>query len=254
MNRRTTLLSLLGGVTLAAAGYYFYAQNESFDLAGETVADHSQPGLTQKIGRYLPAFITEYLPDSFSSPIATEESASGSAAEQPVAMAEQPIQQVEATDALADQILMDAMSESGPLQESQTDTAAPDRIDAGVATAENDPSLDDQAMITDVENSLAGFLEQDQAENSLDEYAPPAYDTPQPVQIDSAENHTADKVGNENVREMRHKLASMQAELTTLNSENQQLETRFQDVLQQNKQMAQQLEEIDAKIQSYLNQ
>ncbi len=217
MNTKTTLLGLLGLVTVAGAGYFY-------------TSDQDMSKVPQQIGGYLPEAVLDYLPESFSpetiptAPAAVVASKNSVVAGDDVTQVEET---TEAQDVVAD---TETKSQTETMPNVSNENSVEQETEhVSEAVAETSPDTIDADMMSDIEQSVADVSNQ------------------------STEKTTESAVINDpktskEAQELQRRIQEVNSKLAELDGEKETLEERFQKVLKQNRTLALKLKEIDEQL------
>jgi chromosome segregation ATPase len=217
MNTKTTLLGVLGIVTVAGAGYFYMN------------SDQDMSKMPQQIGQYLPEAVLDYLPESFSPDVAAAPVAVVNSTDENNAASDQQVSQP-----AAEEEMLAATNSQAEQAEQTSATETADQKTAQV-TVEAATEMDPDTMNAD----LMGEIEQSVAE----------------VSNETATSETkkdADVINHpETSKEalaLKKQIEEVNGKLAELDTEKETLEERFQKVLKQNRTLALKLKEIDEKL------
>jgi len=220
MNTKTTLLGVLGIVTVAGAGYFYMN------------SDQDMSKMPQQIGQYLPEAVLDYLPESFSPDVAAAPVAVvNSTNENNNAASDQ-----QASQPAAEEEMLAATNSQTEQAEQTSATETADQETAQV-TVEAATEMDPDTMNAD----LMGEIEQSVAEVSNEA-----------ATTDAKKDANADVIKHpETSKEalaLQKQIEEVNGKLAELDTEKETLEERFQKVLKQNRTLALKLKEIDEKL------
>lgn len=233
MNKKTTLLGLLGLAAVAGGGYLV------------TSGQASQ--LPRQVGEYLPQTVRDYLPASFS-PQTTD--ASGKLANEALSEKEASPDANESSMAVSQQSagMADSIANDQALAEE-----AMNQNEAGkeqlASDAVNADSLEiDPGIVGEIEQSVSEMTNKQTTESTADATIVEAAEMTKGIQnSDQAVDHDK-QVMSEEAQELIKQLEMAKSKLSGLDNEKQTLEERFQNVLKQNRELALKLKEIDDQL------
>ncbi len=208
MNTKTTLLGVLGLVTVAGAGYLY------------TNSDQDMSTMPQQIGHYLPEAVLDYLPESFSPE---------AAATAPVAVVAHSDQAGQPQNQQPEETVVEAASQAQQTAgaESTEQSAAHVTVEAANDMAPDTINAD---MMSEIDQSVADVSNEAEAAK-----------TPETSVINEPET-------SKEALALQKQIAEVNSKLADLDSEKETLEERFQKVLKQNRTLALKLKEIDEQL------
>lgn len=214
MNKKTTLLGVLGLAVVSGAGYLY------------TSGQASQ--LPQQIGQYLPEVVRDYLPASFSPQSAASEQVVETDEAEPIddqvvdteiPIAEESMEEMNANDANM------ALSENSD-ETSKINVSSEEFVEG---------ETDNEAGLADINSDIVDEIEQPVSQ--LDETIEKNTESP-----------IVDVQVTREIQELEQQLSEVNSQLGGLDSEKLELEDKFQNVLKQNRALAAKLEEIDQQL------
>ncbi len=219
MNTKTTLLGVLGLVTVAGAGYFY------------TNSDQDMSKMPQQIGQYLPEAVLDYLPESFSpetveAPAAAVAHANGldqaenHQAETTVAETESQIEHTDAAESTE--------TEVEPANEQEATHVA---VESANDATEKASEAVDADIMSEIEQSVAEVSNEAGTVNK-----------------DTETRVINDPETSKEALALKQQLAEVNSKLADLDKEKETLEERFQKVLKQNRTLALKLKEIDEQL------
>lgn len=209
MNKKTTLLGLLGLVAVSGAGYFY--------TTGQTTP------VTQQIGSYLPESIRDYLPASFSP--------------------DEPV--IKQTDEKTTEQMAGQEQELETNDENLTQNLGESQLQADEAVVVENDELDEKIDNDDLTDGLAGDVDNidseviGKIEESVAEMAEPKIAQAQP------ENNSNK---SKEIQELEQRLKDVTDKISGLDDEKTNLEDQFQNVLKQNRALAIKLKDIDDQL------
>ncbi|KAG1682807.1 Carbamoyl-phosphate synthase small chain [Nymphon striatum] len=208
MNKKTTLLGLLGLATISGAGYLY------------TTGQASQ--LPQQIGQYLPETVRDYLPASFSPQQAAKQAANEEMVESEVVT---PVTELEIND--------------------ETPVA---QLDAVESTMEGSISIDPEQEVASDVLPTQEMVQSEEVEGIDSDVIDDIEQSVSQLSSSGEESKQVNNASMKEIEQLEQELSAVNSQLGGLDAEKLELEDKFQNVLKQNRALAVKLKEIDDQL------